>query len=185
MKSEKNPWTLISTKSIYENPWISVREDIVINPSGNKGIYGVVSFKNLAIGVLPLDDEYNTWVVGQYRYPHDAYSWEIPEGGGDPTIPPTESALRELKEETGLVAKELIPVLEMDLSNSTTNERSVSFVARQLTEGESEPEETESLQIKKLPFKEAYNMVLRGEIRDSISVATILKVQGMITEGLL
>src|SRR5579871_191774 len=103
-KEEKNPWQIISEKNIYDNPWINITEFDVINPGGGNGIYGKVHFKNLAIGILPLDENMNTYLVGQYRFPLDQYSWEIPEGGGMIGIDPLISAQRELIEETGLVA---------------------------------------------------------------------------------
>jgi len=99
-KKNINPWQLIKRKQIYDNPWIRVFEDDVITPGGNKGIYGTVDFKNLAIGIIPIDENENTWLVGQYRYPLDLYSWEIPMGGGPLDIDPLKSAQRELKEET-------------------------------------------------------------------------------------
>ncbi len=82
MDEKNNPWKILTDKDIYNNPWIHVTEYNVINPSGGKGIYGKVHFKNLAIGIIPLDEELNTWIVGQYRFPINKYSWEIPEGGG-------------------------------------------------------------------------------------------------------
>ena len=157
----------------------------VLNPSGGKGIYGKVRYKNLAIGILPLDEKGNTWLVGQYRFVLDAYSWEIPEGGGDPALPPVESARRELLEETGLVAAEWLPLMEMHLSNSVSDERAYMFLARGLEQREAEPEETEQLVVRKLPFEEAYRMVERGEITDSMSVASILKVKLMLVQGQL
>jgi len=172
-----NPWTILSERAVYDNKWIGVTEYDVINPSGGKGIYGVVHFKSLAIGVVPLDEELNTWLVGQYRFPLKQYSWEIPEGGGDPAVPPVASAQRELLEETGLVAKEWTPIMEMHLSNSVSDEKAILFLARQLEQREPEPEETEQLVVRKLPFEEAYRMVMSGEITDSMSVAAILKGQ--------
>jgi len=121
----KNPWTILGEKPVYDNQWINVTEYDVLNPSGGKGIYGKVHFKGLAIGILPLDEAGYTWLVGQYRFPLDAYSWEIPEGGGDPGVAPIESARRELKEETGLVAKEWSLIQEMHLSNSVSDERAL------------------------------------------------------------
>eukprot|EP00456_Euglypha_rotunda_P062786 TRINITY_DN52982_c0_g1_i2.p2 TRINITY_DN52982_c0_g1~~TRINITY_DN52982_c0_g1_i2.p2 ORF type:complete len:115 (-),score=20.53 TRINITY_DN52982_c0_g1_i2:10-303(-) len=79
--TEHNPWTINGVRDIYSNPWISVTEYDVLNPAGNKGIYGKVHFKNRAVGVVVLDAEMNTWLVGQYRFTLDAYSWEIPEIG--------------------------------------------------------------------------------------------------------
>ena len=128
----KNPWTILGEKTIYDNKWINVTEYDVLNPSGGKGIYGTVRFKNLAIGILPLDEEGYTWLVGQYRFPLNAYSWEIPEGGGDPEVAPVASAQRELIEETGLVAKDWTMIQEMHLSNSVTDEQAFIFLARGL-----------------------------------------------------
>ena len=185
MNEAHNPWTVLNERAIYDNKWIGLTEYYVLNPSGGKGIYGKVRFKNLAIGILPLDEKGNTWLVGQYRFTLDAYSWEIPEGGGDPALPPVESARRELLEETGLVAAEWLPLMEMHLSNSVSDERAYMFLARGLEQREAEPEETEQLVVRKLPFEEAYRMVERGEITDSMSVASILKVKLMLVQGQL
>jgi len=182
---EKNPWTTLESRKIYENNWIGLTEHDVINPSGGKGIYGQVHFKNLAIGILPLDEEKNTWLVGQYRYPLNAYSWEIPEGGGPLHLPALDSAKRELLEETGLRASHWQQILQMHLSNSVSDELAIIYLATGLTEGESEPEETEQLCIRKLPFEKAYQMVLHGEITDSMSVAAILKTKILLDEGSL
>ena len=174
---QRGPWRIKSSQQIYENAWITLKHQEVLTPRGTPGIYGTVSFKHLAIGVLPLDTDGNTWLVGQYRFPLDAYSWEIPEGGCAPGEEPLAAAQRELREETGIEAKVWTPCLEMDLSNSVTDERSMSFIARDLSYGYAEPDETEQLMIKKLPFDEVVSMVIRGEIRDAISVATILKAK--------
>jgi 8-oxo-dGTP pyrophosphatase MutT (NUDIX family) len=185
MNETHNPWTVLNERIVYDNKWIGLTEYDVLNPSGGKGIYGKIRFKNLAIGILPLDEKGNTWLVGQYRFTLDAYSWEIPEGGGDPALPPVESARRELLEETGLVAAEWLPLMEMHLSNSVSDERAYMFLARGLEQREAEPEETEQLVVRKLPFEEAYRMVERGEITDSMSVASILKVKLMLVRGQL
>jgi 8-oxo-dGTP pyrophosphatase MutT (NUDIX family) len=177
---ESNPWQTLNTTIGYENPWIKVQHNEVINPSGKPGIYGVVHFKNLAIGVIPLDSDNNTWIVGQYRYALNQYSWEIPEGGGKIGVDPLESAKRELLEECGLIAHKWEKIMEMHLSNSTTDEHSLVYVARDLEYTESEPEETEQLIIKKIPFEELYQMVKRGEVSDGISVAAVLKVKLMM-----
>lgn len=180
---ENNPWVTTSSNKIYENNWIGLTEHQVINPSGGKGIYGEVHFKNLAIGVLPLDEELNTWIVGQYRFPLKAYSWEIPEGGGPLGTDPLSSAKRELMEETGLKADEWIEIQRMHLSNSVSDELAIIYIARGLEQGVAEPEETEQLVIRKLPFNEAYQMVIDGKITDSMSVAAILKTKILIQEG--
>ncbi|MEJ2882570.1 NUDIX hydrolase [Pedobacter sp. GR22-6] len=180
-----NPWTTIESHKIYENNWIGLTEHQVLNPSGGRGIYGEVHFKNYAIGILPLDDELNTWLVGQYRYPIKAYSWEIPEGGGPLADEPLESAQRELMEETGLRATDWTEIQRMHLSNSVSNELAIIYLARGLSEGISEPEETEQLIVRKLPFEEAYQMVIDGTITDSMSVAAILKTKIILLQELL
>jgi ADP-ribose pyrophosphatase len=180
---ESNPWTTISSEKIYENNWISLTEHQVLNPSGGAGIYGEVHFKSLAIGILPLDKDFNTWLVGQYRFPTKSYSWEIPAGGGAFDTPPMESAERELAEETGLTAASCTELLRMHLSNSVSDELAIIYLARDLEMGQSAPEETEQLVIRKLPFQEAFEMVMKGKITDSLSVAAILKLQLLIQNG--
>src|SRR3954451_23971648 len=155
MDEKNNPWKIIVQKDIYDNPWINVTEFDVINPSGGKGIYGKVHFKNIAIGIIPLDDDLNTYLVGQFRFAIDQYSWEIPEGGGPLIIDVLESAKRELKEETGLVAEEWVKLSDIYLSNSVSDERGVLYMARKLKQEEAMPEETEQLVVKKIPFEEA------------------------------
>ena len=172
-----NPWKAQSSKKIYENPWLSLHEDKVINPGGGISHYGKINFKNLAIGIIPLDEDNNTWLVGQYRYVPDCYSWEIPMGGGALDTEPLESAKRELKEETGLSATDWQELMRLHTSNSVTDERGLVYVARGLTQGETEFEETEDLLIQKMPLAEAIERVLSGEITDAISVAGLLRLQ--------
>ncbi|WP_210463818.1 NUDIX domain-containing protein [Rufibacter roseolus] len=178
--SEENPWKTLDSKPIYENPWISVREEQVINPGGGRGIYGVVSMKNKAIGIIPIDDEGNTWLVGQYRYTVNEYSWEIPMGGGPIGIDPLESAKRELKEETGFTAAEWTNIGRIHTSNSVTDEEGFIFLAEELTAGETEFEETEDLKIWKLPLHEAVRMAMDSEITDAISIAGLLKAEKIL-----
>lgn len=182
---KRGPWTTLKEDVRYETPWISVSHHDILDPSGQQGIYGVVHFKNLAIGVVPLDADLNTWIVGQYRYPVQAYSWEIPEGGGDRNIPPQASAERELREEAGIVAARWTEILRMDLSNSASDEEVVLYVAQDLTFFEPEPDHNEELALRKLPFSELYAMVTSGAIRDSLTVAAVLRVQLMLIEGTL
>lgn len=182
---EVNSWTTLSEEKKYENPWISLSEFKVLNPAGNPGIYGVVSFKNLAIGVLPLDKDHNTWLVGQWRYPLKEYSWEIPEGGGPLGIDPLDSAKRELKEETGLIAGKYTVLGKIHTSNSVCNESGILYLAQELELTESEPEESEDLQVKKLPFQEAYQMVMDGRITDSLSMTAILKTKILIDQKMI
>lgn len=176
----KNPWTTLSGEVKYDNPWITVTEYQVINPSGKRGIYGKVHFKNKAIGILPLDKDLNTWLVGQYRYTLNAWHWEIPEGGGPIEDDPLTSAQRELKEETGLISRSWSEILRLHTSNSVTDEEGFIYLAEDLEEGSSNPEDTEAdLKVWKLPLKEALQMVLDGKITDSMSIMAILKVARM------
>jgi 8-oxo-dGTP pyrophosphatase MutT (NUDIX family) len=172
----KNLWTTLSREDIYENPWIKLEEHQVINPAGGKGIYGKVHFKNTAIGIIPLDKENNTWLVGQHRYVLNEWTWEIPEGGGPFGKTLLESAQRELLEETGLKAKQWVEILRAHLSNSVSDEVGYIFLAQGLTEGAHEHEDTEAdMKVWKLPFQEALEMVLNGKITDGLSVMGILK----------
>lgn len=172
-----NPWQTHSTREVYSNPWIRVREDQVINPSGNPGIYGVVEYKNRAVGVIPVDDEDYTWLVGQYRYTHELYEWEIPEGGCPEGESLTDCARRELLEETGIIAGDLELIFEgIQLSNSVSNEKAFIFVARKLSFTTAAPEETEKLEVKRVPLQEAITMALNGGIRDGMSVMGLLKL---------
>ncbi len=171
---EENPWKTNQSQLMYENPWITVHEHQVINPSGNDGIYGTVHFKNIAIGIIPLDEDDHTWIVGQYRYPLNIYSWEIIEGGGKIGIDPLESAKRELLEETGIIADEWELLTTLHTSNSVTDEMGIIYIARKLSFTSAIPDETEQLQVKRIPFQQAVNMVMKNEITDAISQIGIL-----------
>ena len=169
----------------YENPWIRVIHHDVITPSGGEGIYGVVHYKNLAVGVVPIDDQGHTFLVGQHRFPLDQYSWEIPEGGGALGLDPIESAARELEEETGLRASKWKELVQADLSNSVSDERAIAFLAWELTAGSARPEPTEELRVRRLPLTKAFEMVAAGEIRDALSVMSLQAVQLMQVRGQL
>jgi 8-oxo-dGTP pyrophosphatase MutT (NUDIX family) len=184
MNEYTNPWKVSDQKEIYDNAWINLTEYNVINPSGGKGIYGKVHFKNTAIGIVPLDEEMNTYLVGQYRFTIDQYSWEIPEGGAlneEPLV----AAQRELLEETGLKATHWKKLNEMYLSNSVTDEHCIIFIASGLSQHNSMPEETEKLIIKKLPFEEVYTMVMQGKIKDALTIAAILRTKILWMENKL
>jgi ADP-ribose pyrophosphatase len=183
--SHKNPWTTLKSEQVYDSPWIGLTKHDVLTPGDNPGTYSVIHFKNLAIGILPLDKDYNTWIVGQYRYPIEQYSWEIPEGGGLRNVAPLISAQRELLEETGITATKWTKIQEMYLSNSASDEFCILYIAQELSFGEAEPEDNEQLELRKIHFDELYRMVESGEITDSLTVTTILKAKLMMLEGKL
>jgi 8-oxo-dGTP pyrophosphatase MutT (NUDIX family) len=165
-----------SRRVAYQNPWLTVWHDEITRPDGSDGIYGVVHFENLAVGVLVLDDEDRTVLVGQHRYTLDEVSWEIPEGG----VPAGESALegaqRELREETGLEATTWVELGRLSMSNSVTDERAVLFLATGLTHGDAAPEPSESLAVRWLPFSDVLAMTLDGRIHDVLTVIAVERV---------
>jgi 8-oxo-dGTP pyrophosphatase MutT (NUDIX family) len=160
----------------YENPWITVWHDDVTRPDGSPGIYGVVHFANLAVGVVAIDAQDRVVLVRQHRYTLDEDSWELPEGG----VPAGESALdgarRELREETGVEAAEWRELAHLDLSNSITDERAVIFLATRLTLGIAEPDPTEVFVTRWVPFDEALAMTFDERIRDVMSVVALQRV---------
>ena len=166
----RGPWKILSQRLIHESPWIAIDHYDVITPAGTAGTYTTVDFKNWAIGVVPIDDEGHTYIVGQYRFPLEEYSWEIPEGGGKKQETLLASAQRELLEETGITATDWQLIYEFRTSNSVTNERAYIFLATGLQFGNAEPEETEELALKRIPFSELLAMVYRNEITDSLTV---------------
>lgn len=182
MNHNQNNWIVNSEQLQYENPWITVTEYKVINPSGRDGIYGKVHFKNIAVGILPVDNDGNIHMVGQYRFPINKFSIEIPEGGGDLIQDPMISAKRELKEETGLIAEHWEKILEMHLSNSVSDELAIVYLARNLVQDNPEPEETEKLTVVKMSLEEAYQKIIRAEITDAITVAAIMRYKIMLIE---
>jgi 8-oxo-dGTP pyrophosphatase MutT (NUDIX family) len=174
--SKVGGWKTKTSAIAYENPWLKVMHEEVVTPKGTDGIYGVVHFKNTAIGVVPIDDEGNTWLVKQSRYTLNQYTWEIPEGGCPQGEKPINAAKRELEEEVGLQANDWQQLMTMHLSNSVTDEFCVVFVARDLFAGTQELESTEDIEYKKLPLVDAIEMVKNSEITDAISVAALLRL---------
>jgi 8-oxo-dGTP pyrophosphatase MutT (NUDIX family) len=174
--TQEGNWATITSKTVYENAWIAVDHRDVITPAGGEGIYGLVRFKNKAIGIVALDDDNHIYLVGQYRYPLKSYSWEIPEGGGPMNEDPMEAAKRELKEETGLVALHWENIGRVHTSNSATDEEGFIFLAQNLHQFEPETEDTEEIEVRKVHLKQAVEMVMNGEITDSISICAILMV---------
>ena len=171
---ERNPWQNVDQRIVYENPWIRVTHHDVIRPDGQAGVYGVVHYQNLAVGILPIDEDGWTWLVGQYRFALGQYSWEIPEGGCPQDESTLVAAQRELREETGLTAEDWRQIGRSHLSNSVSDELATIYVATRLTKGQPAPDGTEVLRLRHLPFEEAFRMVLSGEITDAISVMAIL-----------
>lgn len=183
MDTPSNPWKTLSSRTVYDNPWIRVEEHEVINPSGGRNQYGKICFKNQAVGIIALDADDNIYLVGQTRYPLGNYSWELPMGGAPLDEDPRAAAQRELREETGLTAKHWRELMQVHTSNSVTDERGFIYVAEDLAEGEQALEETEDLTVKVLPFAEAYRWTLAGRITDAISVAGILRLAAERSHG--
>jgi len=159
-----NPWQTHSIEQRYDNPWITVSHRKVTAPTGNPGIYGLVHFKNTAVGVVPIDRDGNTWLVGQHRYTLDQYMWEIPEG---------------------VIANQWTQLLELHTSNSVTDEYAVGFVAQDLSYGDCAPDDTEALQIRKVPLQTAIEMAMDGRITDGLAMACLFKVQLLLDRGTL
>jgi len=180
-----NPWTTLSMRTVYDNPWIRVREDQVVHPNGHHGIYGTVHFKNLAIGIVAIDDEDNVHLVGQYRYPLNRYSWEIPEGGCPEGEDPLHAAQRELLEETGLRAQDWKLAGRTETSNSVCDEEALWFLATGLVQGEARPEGSEVLERKRVPLTEALRMIDDHEITDALSIVALLHFARLKDSGRL
>lgn len=176
MPRPDNPWTTLSVRKVYSNPWLELWEERCLDPSGQPALYGKVSFRTKAVGIIPIDDTEHTWLVGQYRYPLNQYSWEIPMGGSPHPVPVLETARRELREETGITAHRWEQILFVHTSNSVTDEEGYVFTAEDLDYGETEFESTEKIELRRLPVREALRMAMEGEITDSISVAGLLKL---------
>ncbi|MBN9319186.1 MAG: DNA mismatch repair protein MutT [Caulobacterales bacterium 68-7] len=183
LKPHGRPWKRGETRRVYDNPWLQIDEIDAIAPTGRPALYGQVSFKNLAIAVLPLHDDGTVTLVGQNRFPLGDYSWEIPEGGAPLDEDPLEAGKRELREETGLIAGDWKQILSLQLSNSVTNELGVGFLATDLTPGPTEPDDTEDLAIVRVPFREALAAAVAGHIQDALTVAMLLRAHHMAVTG--
>ncbi len=179
------PWTVQTERAVYDNPWITVTDCEVLRPDGVTGQYGVVHFKNFAVGVLPLLDDGTVPLVGQHRFPLDAYSWEVPEGGGDIGVDPLVTAKRELAEETGYRARHWLALSAFDISNSVTDEKAVCFLAWGLEAGQSDPDGDEILAQRRVNFSELHEMVLKGDIRDSLTIIMVLTAKALADAGRL
>ena len=190
MKPLKTPnnepnWETHSIETVYDNPWITVTHRTVTAPTGQPGIYGMVHFKNLALAIIPIDADGNTWLVGQQRYTLNQYAWEIPEGGGLRSVDPLITAQRELQEETGITASRWTSLLTLHTSNSVTDEVAHAYIAQDLSFGDKNYDDTERLALIKMPLEEAVERVMAGEITDGLAMASLLKAQRLIDNGTL
>jgi 8-oxo-dGTP pyrophosphatase MutT (NUDIX family) len=176
-------WTQHTCETVFQNPWLRVESSQVTAPTGHPAQYGVVRFMNRAIAVFPLHDDGTVPLVGQQRFAIDAYSWEIPEGGGPLDEDPEDAARRELREEAGLVSSDMRKILEFDMSNSVTDEVAVCFLALGLTPAETEPDETERFEYVRVPFSHLLKAVINGQVRDGLTVACTLRVHHMAVSG--
>ena len=176
-------WQKVRGEVVFETKWIRVESHDVIAPTGKPAHYGLAYYQNRAIGVLPLFEDGTVPLVGQMRYALDAYSWEIPEGGAPLGEDPRDGAVRELREETGLVAADLREILSMDLSNSVTDEACVCYLATGLTQAETAPDDTEQLDYARVPFSQVLKAVINQQIRDAITIACVLRVHHMAVTG--
>lgn len=181
--SEHNPWTFLKAKTAFDNPWLRLEEQEVIDPAGKQRIYGIVRFKKLAVGVLPITDEGHVHLVGQWRVPLGRYSWEMPEGGCEAGEDPLDCARRELEEEAGVRALRLQPIVKMDLSNSVTDERAICYLATGLSPGVHAPEPVEILRNRTVPFREVLADVVAARITDAMTVAAVLRAHHMAMTG--
>lgn len=180
-----DPFTLVTAETVYKNDWISVEHQQIIRPDGNPGIYGIVRFANLAVAVLPIEPNGDVWLVGQWRRPLGRWSWEIPEGGVPFCEDPRAGALRELQEETGLIAGTLVKILEFDLSNSVSDEQGCAYLAYDLWHGEMAPDPTEVLSLRRLHFTDLLDEIDVGTIRDAPTLVTVLRAHQLALTGKL
>jgi ADP-ribose pyrophosphatase len=172
------PWRTRSSRTIYQNPWLRLREDLVELPGGGTTVYGVVS-TGLCVGVLPFLDPDTVVLVRQYRYVAGRFTWEMPTGGVGPGEPITDAAQRELAEESGFRAGRLQPVCVYHTSKSVMDETAHLFLASDLTRAKNPPapDATESFQVRPHRFQEVLGMIDSGEIVDSMTIIAVLQAE--------
>ena len=183
LKPHGQPWKVLTSEVLQDNPWFRVELHRAVAPTGVEADYYMSHFKNVAVGVLPLFDDGTVCLVGQWRFPFGTYSWEIPEGGVPMSETPLDGAKRELREEAGLLASDWREVLTMQLSNASSNEVSICYLAMGLSQAERDLDPTEALALERVPFQEALAAAVAGKIRDSMAVATLLRVHHMAVTG--
>lgn len=181
---EAPKWQSHGEEILIENPWMRVTRHPVTAPTGMKADYWVMRPKNIGTGVLPLHDDGTVTLVGQHRFALMRYSWEMPEGGAPEGEDPLKAIQRELKEEAGLTARHWVAALDMDLSNSTTDERAMCWLAWGLDETEVDPDPTEVLVSVRVPYLTLLEEVGRGAVRDSLTVATVYRAYHMAQTSL-
>lgn len=169
-----DPWRTLTSREVYANPWIRVREDEVLRPDGSPGLYGVVSMTP-AVGVVALTDADEVVMVGQWRYALGEYSWELVEGGVDVGEDPLTAIQRELAEEAGYHASSWTPLgPALSVSNSVTDQRGQLFVARGLRVVPRAPDPTEELLLAHIALDDALELVDRGRISDALTILGLL-----------
>ena len=185
--TQPNKWRIKSARTVYNNPWIRIREYQTVAPTGADALYGLVHLHNLAIGIVPIDEEGKTILVGQERFTFGRYSWELPEGGGPQDVEPLKSAQRELSEEAGLNAQHWLPLFgDVQFSNSVTDERAFAFIAWGLVpDATFQKDSSEELSVRRVPFAEAVRMVVSAEITDAFSLVMLLKADHLLRTGAL
>ena len=179
-ETERNPWTTLSSDTRYDNNWITVTEHQVRTPAQSQGIYGTVHFKHLAVGIVPIDSAGFTWLVGQYRYPLKAWSWEIPEGGGNLAVAPIETAKRELKEETGFGARRLQLVRPLTLSPSYMEFAAHLVLAEDLYPERLPGDEPEEIDVVPWKLADLHELMLRDDCSEGRSLAALFIVREVL-----
>ena len=179
-----NPWRTLGSRSIYDSPFLSVREDTVVAPSGRTIPYGVARTGH-AVGMLPFVDDSTVLLVRQHRYLTGAYTWEMPTGGVDDDEEPLAAAQRELAEEAGYFAGRLIPVSVFQSSKSILEETAHLYLAADLRPHELEADHTETFERQELSFTDVVDMTVRGDIVDAMTIIAVLLAARLDARGRL